>query len=373
MKNLIPFFLLLSLISCDSLERKTCTIQLEIDGLNQGDTIILTTIQKPIYEILSKDTLLVTESNGGLFSMELSHTTCIGIKYQPQKTDLDSRSLGTFLVKPGDNIRLNGLLTEHSNIVTSGGFYNDSLVVQLDYMEKHKDNSLSEELKKLRTYMMREVNDNEYAVYLFLDNLDYITYDELCARFDGLEAHIKTSYMGQCLNNTIKTWASLQPGKQSPDFSVRYISDNVVNLTDYTGQYLLVYCWDFCPTTFQVQKRVADLYQRFGKEQFAVLAFTPDNPQKGVSGISVIGYDDTDSIVVNMRQQILDQLAQSWPLVYTNHPDNHFMIQKYFICNATMLTFIAPDGKIIARSYFTDLEEVLQIIEHTLMQKMPNA
>ena len=50
---------------------------------------------------------------------------------------------------------------------------------------------------------------------------------------------------------------------------------------------------------------------------------------------------------------------------------NHFMIQKYFICNATMLTFIAPDGKIIACSYFTDLEEVLQTIEHTLMQKIP--
>ena len=300
------------------------------------------------------------------------HTTRIGIKYQPQNTDLESYYFGTFLVKPGDNIRLHGLITERSTIVTSGGFYSDSLVARLEYMEKNEDNSLSEELKKLRTYMMREVNDSEYAVYLFLDNLTYVTYDELCARFDGLETHIKTSYMGQCLNNTINTWESLQPGKQSPDFSVRDTSDNVVNLTDYKGQYLLIYCWNFCPTTFQVQKRVTDLYQRFGKEQFTVLAFTPDNPQKGVSGISVTGYKDTDPIVVEMRQRILDQLAQPWSLVYTNHPDNHFMIQKYYICNSTMLTCIAPDGRIIARSYFTDLEEVLQTIEHTLKQKMPN-
>ena len=372
MKNIIPFILFLSLISCQSLEKKTCTIQLDIDGLNTGDIIVFTTIQKPIYEILSEDTLFVMEPNRSTFSRELAHTTCINIKYKPQNANLDSYSLGAFLVKPGDNIRLQGSIAKRSAILASGGFYSDSLVTRLEYIKKSKDTSLSEELNKLQTYMMKEVNDSEYAVYTFLDNLTYVTYDELCARFDGLEAHIKTSYMGQCLNNTIKTWASLQPDKQSPDFSVRDIYENVVNLTDYKGQYLLIYCWDFCPTTLQVQKRVIDLYQSFGREHFAVIAFTPESPEKRVSGISATGYDDTAPIVIKMRQQFLDQLAQPWPLVYTNHPNNHFIIQKYYICNSTMLTFIAPDGKIIARSYFTDLEEILQTIEHTLRQKMPN-
>jgi Peroxiredoxin len=354
-------------------EKKTCFIQLEIDGFNKGDIIVFTTIQTPIYEILSEDTLYVTEPNRGSFSKELTNTTCISIKYQPLNTDKDSYSFGTFLVKQGDSLHLHGAVTDCSTIVASGGFYNDSIVARLEYMEKSKDTTMSEELKELRTYMMKEVNDSEYAVYLFLDNLTYVTYDELCARFDNLEPHIKTSYMGQCLNNTINTWASLQPGKQAPDFTVIDISENVLNLSDYKGQYLLVYCWDFCPTTFQVQKGVIDLYQRFSKGRFAILAFTPDDPKKGVSGLSVTGYDDTDPVVVNMRQQFLDQLVQLWPLVYTNHPENHFMKQKYYICNSTMLTFIAPDGKIIARSYFTDLEEVLQTIERTLQQEMPNA
>ena len=121
--------------------------------------------------------------------------------------------------------------------------------------------------------------------------------------------------MGQCLKNTIETWELLQPGEQAPEFTVRDISGNVLNLSDYIGKYLLVYCWDFCPTTFQVQKRVTNLYQLFGKEQLAILAFTPDDPQKGVSKISIVGIDDTDPIIVNYKQQLLDQLTQPWSLV----------------------------------------------------------
>ena len=54
MKNLIPFVLLLCLMSYQSVGKKTCTIRLEIDGLNKGDIIVLTTIQHPVYEIYPK-------------------------------------------------------------------------------------------------------------------------------------------------------------------------------------------------------------------------------------------------------------------------------------------------------------------------------
>lgn len=371
MKNLIYLVLLLGLTSYSSVGEKKCSIQFEIEGLEKGDVLVFTTIQTPLYEVLSEDSIYVTNPNRVLFNKELLHTTCINIKYQSQNED--SYSLGTFLVKPGDKLDLQGSITEHSNIMASGGFYNDSLVSRLEYMEKSKDTTLTEELKKSQTYLMKEVNNNEYAVYLFLNNLAHVTYDELRTRFDNLAPPIKTSYMGQCLNNTIKTWTSLQPGEQAPDFSVIDRSGNRVNLSDYKGRYLLIYCWDFCPTTLQVQKRVTDLHQRFSKSRFAMLAFTPDNPKKALSGLSVTGYDDTDPVVVNMRQQFLDQLVQLWPLVYTNHPENHSMKQKYYICNSTMLTFIAPDGKIIARSYFTDLEKVLQTVERTLQKDITAA
>ena len=382
MNRILIFSLAVSLISFTRLSQdidqtksetnNLCIINFEINGLQVGDIIILSSIQKPLYEITSIDTLHVKEPNKCFFSKEISHTLCLNIKYYPINKDIDNYSLGTFLVKQGDNLHLQGVATERSSIVASGGFYNDSLVMRLEYLEKTKDTSLYDELKKLRTYMMKEVNDNEYAVYLFLDNMVYVTYDELNTRFDGLEPHIKTSYMGQCLKNTIKIWASLQPGEQAPDFTVKDISKNVVNLSDYKGKYLLIYCWDFCPTTFQVQKQVKDLYQRFGKDKFAILAFTPNDPQKGISRISIQGVEDTDPIIVNYRKELLEQLAQPWSLAYTDHPENHFMKQKYYICNATMLTFISPEGKIITRSYFTDLGEVLQTIERTLQQEIRN-
>ena len=348
----------------------SCIIQFEINGLQVGDMIILSTIQKPLYEITSIDTLYVKEPNKCFFNKEISHTVCFNIQHLPKNTDIDSYSLGTFLVKQGDNLRLHGVVSAHSTIVASGGFYNDSLVARLEQMERTGEASLSDELKKLRTYMMKEVNDSEYAVYLFLDDMIYVTYDELCARFDGLEPYIKASHMGQCLKNTIETWASLQPEEQAPDFTIRDISGNIINLSDYRGKYLLIYCWDFCPTTLQVQKRVTDLYQRFGGSQFTILAFTPDDPQKEVSRISMKGVDGTDPIIVNYRKGLLEQLAQPWSLAYTDHSENHFMKHKYYICNSTMLTFISPSGKIIARSYFTDLGDVLQTIEQTLQQEI---
>ena len=367
-KKLILFVLIFCQISCQAKNNNHCVIQMDINGLQVGDFIVLSTIQKPIYKILSSDTLYVEEPNKFSFNKELVHTVCLNIRFQSQKTDTDNFSIGTFLVKPGDSLLLHGTVTDRSTIKISGGFYNDPLVARLEHLERTKDVSLSDELKELRTYIMKEVNDNEYAVYLFLDNMVYVTYDELRTRFEGLEPHIKNSHMGQNLKNTINIWALLQPEEQAPKFTVRDISENVLNLSDYKGKYLLIYCWDFCPTTFQVQIRLTDLYQRFGKDQFAILAFTPDDPQKLVSKISIVGIDDTDPIIVNYRQQLLDQLAQPWSLAYTNHPENNFMVQKYYICNSTMLTFISPEGKIIARSYFTDLEEVLQTIERKLQQ-----
>lgn len=370
MKKLIPFVLLLCLIPCRAKDNNPCVIQLDINGLQVGDIIVLSTIQKPLNEVISNDTLYIKEPNRCIFSKELTHTVCLSIKYYSKNKDTDNYYLGTFLVKPCDNLHLQGSVTDRSTIIMSGGFYNDSLIARLEHMERTKDASLSNELKELRTYMMKEINDSEYAVYLFLDNMVYVTYDELCTRFDKLEPYIKTSYMGQCLKNTIKTWSLLQPGEQAPEFTVRDISGNVLNISDYKGKYLLVYCWDFCPTTFQVQQRVIELYQRFDKEKFAILAFTPDDPKKEVSRVSMVGIDDTDPMIVNYRKQLLDQLAQPWSLVYTNRPENHFMEETYYICNAIMLTFISPDGKIIARSYFTDLEEVLQTIKRTMQQEI---
>jgi len=370
MKNLIPFIMLFCLIDCQAEDNNQFTIRLEINGLQSGDFIVFSTIQKPLYEIISNDTLYVKEPNICFFNKELAHTTCFSIVYHSQNINTAKHSFGTFLVKPSDNLRLQGTVTDLSTIMMSGGFYNDSLITRLEYMERAKDTSKSDELKELRKYIMKEINDSEYAVYLFLDNMSYVTYDELCVRFNGLEPNIKASYMGQCLKKTINIWASLQPGELAPEFTVIDTSENVLNLSDYKGKYLLVYFWEFCPATFQVQKRVKDLYQRFGKEQFDIIAFTTDDPKKEVSKVSIVGFEDTDQRTVNYRQQLLDELAQPWAFAFTNNPENHFMKQKYYVWNATMLTFISPEGKIIVRSYYTDLEEVLKTIERTLQQEI---
>ena len=362
--------MLFCLIDCQAEDNNQFTIQLEINGLQSGDFIVFSTIQKPLYEIISNDTLYVKEPNVCFFNKELAHTTCFSIVYHSQNINTAKHSFGTFLVKPNDNLRLQGTVTDLSTIMMSGGFYNDSLITRLEYMERAKDTSKSDELKELRKYIMKEINDSEYAVYLFLDNMLYVTYDELCVRFNGLEPNIKASYMGQCLKKTINIWASIQHGELAPEFTVIDTSENVLNLSDYKGKYLLVYFLEFCPATFQVQKRVKDLYQRFGKEQFDIIAFTTDDPKKEVSKVSIVGFEDTDQRTVNYRQQLLDELVQPWAFAFTNNPENHFMKQKYYVWNATMLTFISPEGKIIVRSYYTDLEEVLKTIERTLQQEI---
>jgi hypothetical protein len=109
---------------------------------------------------------------------------------------------------------------------------------------------------------------------------------------------------------------------------------------------------------------------------FDVLALTPEDPAIAVKEMSVIVDDFTDEenepASEQDRKKMLEQMAQPWTVAYIDLPENHFILERYYLgWVADALTFIGPDGKIIARSYYTDLEKTLKTIERTLSEIHP--
>jgi predicted P-loop ATPase len=132
------------------------------------------------------------------------------------------------LLTPGDKVELKGNIETLGALTKRGGFYTDSLVARLDsinmehnrkaieiyanivkyretiekdslqkYSEMYNRHQKPTEMRELNKYLMNDVNDNEYAAYLYLEALYNITATQLEERFARFNPDIQASYMGR--------------------------------------------------------------------------------------------------------------------------------------------------------------------------------
>jgi cytochrome oxidase Cu insertion factor (SCO1/SenC/PrrC family) len=362
MKNRLFLFLLLFPAVCQAAPLR---IQGDIEGLQRGDTLVFTFYTRPIYEVLSRDTLVVEQADGFSFTQELERTVGLDMRYLPVSEE-NKGSYLSMVVRPNDALQLRADSPDLAAVTIGGGFYRDPSVKRFfDQEQAHRRSGAKtrpQELVDLKKRLMNEVNDSEYAVYLYLDNIGEVDYDALAARYAALDADIKVSDMGREMEKIVHAWSSLQPDAEAPDFAVIDTEGKPVSLTDYKGKYLLLFCWESCGTTFDFQPRIKKLYERYGRDLFDIVALTPDDFKKQVLRLSA----DTPEATEYLRKQFTDLMVQPWPLAYTEQPENHLMKQLYFIWNACMFRFIGSDGKIIATSHYYDLEETMKTVEKTL-------
>lgn len=385
MKNMHLLILICILFTaCET--NKQFTLTGHIDGLKQGDTLFLSTISLPDWKEEAVDTFYANQPTTFIYKKELDHTTFFLLEHAPEDAPKIETCIrgASILAKPGDQIILHGTVQAIGALNKTGGFYSDSIVARLDSMENvynleligihnnyqkarlsQQPDSIKkyqqaynlsrrpEQLKALSNYISDEINDNEYASYLYLIKLYEVTASQFEERYEKFDASIQQSYIGQHLHAMLKVIKNIEPGNTPSGFSVKDRNGNTVNLSDYRGKYLLIYHWGLCPGTIWAQPRILKLYEQYHDKGFEVLGFTMND---------FFTINDELKTVPNIEPLF----NQPWTTVFTDTPGNEFITQDYYFNGVPILMLLSPEGITLARGY----NEVYDQVEKTLEENL---
>lgn len=393
MKKILILLMGAALASFQLPTDKNFTLSGEIEGLQKGDTLMLTSIQLPGWKNLDTDTFIVKEV--GKFSqvVPIEHSSFFLLTHKPKVgMPLESCIRGAELfAQSGDQIKMNGSLKYLGAVRHSGGCYDEPLIARYDsllsstnkemidifaqiikYRKEEKADSVSkygqmyniyrspEVYREARKQLEHEVNDSEYAALMFTKALHSVDYAQLKERLERFTPEVKASYFGQVLTGQLAIQKNISEGNSPADFTVTDSKGNKVSLSDYKGKYLLIYHWGLCPGTFQVNPKIMELYETYHAKGFEVLGFTKDN-------LKVSAPETYQKI--NAIDQYKGLFMHPWTTVYTADTGNEFIEEELYFSGVPILMVISPDGTTLARGYGEVFEKLKKVLEDNLAAK----
>jgi cytochrome c biogenesis protein CcmG/thiol:disulfide interchange protein DsbE len=114
----------------------------------------------------------------------------------------------------------------------------------------------------------------------------------------------------------------------TPDFSLPNLDGNIRSLASFRGQYVLFNFWaTWCPLCLEEMPSMEKLHTTFAKQQFTVVAASPD--KNGASAV----------------QPFIDKLGVTFPIL----PDTKKEVASVYGAQDLPLSFlINPQGQVIA-------------------------
>lgn len=369
------------------------TLKGEIEGLRTGDTLFLTAYSIPEWQsgpVGPIDTIYVEEPGSFSYAKPLQETAFYLLTYRPYgEIPQPSCILGeSILAKAGETTTVKGSIHYLGAWEKDGGFYKDSLVNRLEKLTNTYNRSLIDiydrimqalkqqqpdsvdkygsmynmrekplELRELEKFIAEEVQDNEFAVYLYLNRQIELPFGETEARYARFSPEIKKSKMGRHLEEIIEKRRLLEPGHTPPDFEVKTPQGKTYTLSHYQGRYLLLYYWGLCPGTFAVQPKLLELYKNYHAKGLDVL------------GCSMDDFTRTQPQLLNNVQaleEIGPLLNQPWENVYFSDEDNEQLGKDYNFTVLPTLMLISPEGKVLVRGYGKAYDEIQEILRQEL-------
>lgn len=386
MKKIILLLVTLTLLAGCATQHRESVLTGQLEGLQVGDTIFLTTIILPDWNTERVDTFWVNTPNVFTIKKELDHTTFFMITHAPKDAPrINSPISGEpLLVQPGVSIQLEGTVQFIGALDKKGGFYNDSLVARLDsftnvyysaliqtynkrmkaheaneedsvilFTQQLNDMGPSKEQSELESYIANEVNDSEYAAYLYLNQLYEVTGTQVEERFNRFTPEVKATYMGQQLNGMLRILKNIEPDNTPSEFTVRDMEGVQHSLSDYRGKYLLLYNWGLCPGTIWVHPQLLELYDTYYDKGFEVLSFTD--------------YDFfTAHESLKEVPDVQPLFNHPWPVVLTDAEENNFIKKEYYFLGVPLMMLISPDGVTMARGF----SEICKVAKDTLAEHL---
>lgn len=386
-KIIFAIAIVFALCSACQKNNDSFTLKGNVDGLQPGDTLFLTSFLLPEWKPDQTDTFYVTTPGTFSFSKQQKQTLFYLLSYTPKdKEPLKSCILGVpILAKAGEVTYLTGSTTYFGALRKSGGLYSNLLIAREDSlshlydstliyiyqhimaaMEANQPDSINkygtmyntrqkpEELISIQNELAENIHDNEYAAYLYLTRLYNIPFKDITARFEKFTPEVKASYIGKRLSNTIHTKQKLQEGNTPPDFSVTSSDGNRLSLSSFNGKYLLIYYWGICPGTFAVHPKLLNLYTTYHDKGLEVMACSNNDIFK-----------THPEILTNesSRKEVEPLLHHPWTKIYLSDNNNAQIATNYALTVLPTLMLISPEGIILARGYgevFGSIEEILK-------------
>lgn len=173
---------------------------------------------------------------------------------------------------------------------------NDTLL--LKSLDSVSNGILSEQIEFIKKYAF-ENNKSYVSLYMTLSNLtDYLPFDELEKIYNNFDDTLKTSPYYLELKDFITTKKNIQPGKQSPDFSLPDSSGTNISLSSLQGKYVLLSfsaSWNgWCRAD---NKILSDLYQKYDEKDFEIFQVFAEQDKRQFK--NVIKADKINRIAVS--------------------------------------------------------------------------
>lgn len=363
----------------------------DLEGLQAGDTLLLTAYLLPDRKEDRSDTVLAEKAGSFSFFVPASQTGVYFLTHRP-KTGKPIKSCmpgAEIVARPGDAVRLKGSLNYLGAVRRSGGFYDDSLTARYDsvlsvsntemidifsravrfhdagqkdsaakYGQMYNEYRRPPLLKVLRDSLALKVNDTEYAAFMYVFGcMVDAGYTEVKNRLAQFSPEVQGSCFGRILDKQLSVLKNVEVGFSPSDFTVTDKDGRKVSLSDYRGKYVLIYHWGLCPGTFWVNPRITDLYGKYHEKGFEVLGFTRTDLLKSVQGTSEEFRKD---------ERVQGLLNHPWTTVYTEDEGNGFIKKDLYFGGVPLLMLVSPEGVTLARGYTKTYEDVKNILDKNL-------
>lgn len=367
-------------------QTNTFTLSGQIEGLCVGDTLVLEEVILPLWEMRPVATIVVSQPGrfGYTGTQSGARPYLLSYRAADRKPYLTaSRGLGLFLAEGETSLQdsLRYLYSAHK----TGGVYDDPLVSRYDALEmadSRKRSEIyvqafearqrgdtaatrrweeayqqvrpSEEMKRIADSLALRVDDSQYGAYLYaIYQLNDIPPAQSRERFERYTPDVKSSYIGQLIEKTIRDLERIAVGSPAPAFTLTDKTGTSRSLSDYAGKYLVIYHWGLCGGTIQVDPLVNRLYDDFHNRGLEILGWTQE--------------DLAPKFAENpLWEEVFGPMARHrWPTVYTDQAENTYIKELYYLLGIPYFYLIGPDGRILITGYH-QTEEIRKILETSL-------
>ena len=296
MKNFLIIALVFLVVACTPAKKDTYTLIGEIEGLEEGYVYLFDRVHG-LYELVDS-----AEVVDGRFTMTgsldfpeflyLDHfkgvTPRIGLFLENSEMTI------SFSAANAREFILSGSasheLLQEFNLMMAGQDAN-LRVIQQQALEAEvlEDEELAKELKAryteaeiekkelIRTFVDQHSN-TPVGIYIALRNLAHeMGGEQMDALVNSFDSSLKNSRYYVSLRERADKLLALSPGETAPDFSLPDLEGNMVALSDFRGQYVLVSFWaSWCPFCRQENPHLVKLYSQYKDYDFEILGVSLD-------------------------------------------------------------------------------------------------
>jgi len=300
MKNFLIIALIAILAACQPVAEKSYTLHGEIEGLEDGYVYLFDRVYG-LYELVDS-----AEVVDGRFTLtgSLDFPEFLYLEHFKGVTPRiaffleNSEMILHFVAENAREFTLTGSashdLLQEFNLMVAG--QDASLrVIQQQILEAEvlEDSELAEALKEqyevaeaekrsqIRAFVDNHT-DTPVGIYIAMRNLAYdLDGEGLDALVNSFDPSLKDSRYYLSLRERADKILALAEGKMAPEFSQPGLDGNMVALSDFRGQYLLVNFWaSWCPFCRQENPHLVKLYEQYADRNFEILGVSLDRNQE---------------------------------------------------------------------------------------------